>query len=199
MKKALVRAALVTTVLTTALSAGAASAATLATDDPAGDVWRSTFDPETEEETVEPAGTQLNVDLTQTTVKHGASRLLLKARYAELERSTNRFFFLAELRTNEGLRRDLGAETTMRWSGDAFLFGNRGGVRCPGLRHDIDYGTDTVTVSVPRDCLSKPRWVQARIVAFAFAEDGRGDEAYLDSGTDETADEPAWSARVRRG
>lgn len=199
MNKPLVRAALLAATLAATLLPAGASAATLATADPAGDVWRSTFDPETEEETVEPAGTQPNVDLTRTSVTHGASRLVVKARYADLERSTYRFFFFAELRTNEGLRRDLWVETTMRWSGDSALFGRRGETRCRGLRHDIDYAADTVTLSVPRDCLSKPRWVQARVGAFAFAEDGEGNDAYLDSATDETADEPAWSARVRRG
>ncbi|MFP5253642.1 MAG: hypothetical protein ACLGH4_07585 [Actinomycetes bacterium] len=199
MKKALLRAALLAAMISVGVPAGAAGAATLATADPAGDVWRSTFDPGTEEETLEPAGTQPNVDLVRTKVVHGASRVVFKARYADLRRSTNRFFFAAELRTNEGLRRDVWVETTMRWSGDSALLSRRGEARCRGLRHDIDYARETVTLSVPRDCLSKPRWVQARMGAFAFPEDFESNDTYLDSASDDTADEPAWSARVRRG
>lgn len=195
----LVRAALLAAALTATLLPGAASAATLATPDAVGDVWRSTYDQDTGEETVEPAGTQLNVDLERTVLRHTATRLVLVGSYAQLERSTNRFFLFSEVRTNEGIRRDLGVDTTMRWGGTAFLMGPRGEVRCPGLRHDIDYAADTVTVSVPRGCLSDPRWVQGRIGGFAFPEKGDGSEAYLDSASDDTADEPTWTPRVRRG
>jgi len=69
------------------------------------------------------------------------------------------------------------------------------------MTHGIDYATETVTVAVPRACLSKPRWVQVRAVAVAF-DDTTPDQfvSYFDNGHDESADEPrAWSARVRRG
>lgn len=199
MRKPLVRAALLAAAVTATLLPASASAATLATGDPVGDVWKSTFDPETEEETLEPAGSQVNVDLERTVLKHTATRLVLTARYADLDRSTNRFFLFAEVRTNEGVRRDVVIDTSMRWGGTAFIMGRRGDVRCPGLSHQIDYTADTATVSVPRSCLSKPRWVQGRIGALGFPEQSEGNEVFLDSGSDETADEPSWTARIRRG
>lgn len=200
MNTPLVRAALLAVTITaTLLPAPAASAATLAAPDAAGDVWKSTFDPQTAEETVEPAGSQVNVDLVRTVVKHTDTRLVVVARYADLAKSTNRFFVYSQLRTDEGVKRDIGIDATMRWSGTAFLMGPRGEVRCDGLRHSVDYAADVATVSVPRSCLSKPRWVQTRTGAIGFPADGAGDEAYLDSASDDTADEPSWTARVRRG
>lgn len=200
MNTPLVRAALLAvTVTATLLPAATASAATLAAPDTVGDVWKSTFDPETGAETVEPAGSQVNVDLVRTVVKHTDRRVVVVLRYADLARSTNRFFVYTQVRTNEGVKRDLGIDATMRWGGDAFLMGPRGEVRCDGLRHSVDYDADVATVSAPRSCLSNPRWVQTRTGAIGVPVDSTGDEVLLDSASDETAAEPTWTARVRRG
>ena len=205
MNKALVRAALVTSTLAAALlPVSPAAAATTALADPAGDVWRATYNFETGEEgELEPAGSAPNVDLTRTVVKHSARRVVLTARYAELTKRTNRFAFAVQLRTNEGLKREIGVETFTRegWGGTAYFGSPKRELRCQGLTHEVDYGTDTVRASVPRACLSKPRWVQVRVMAVAF-EDSTSNEfvAYQDNGHDESGDEPTvWSGKVRRG
>ena len=203
MNKALVRAALVTSTLAAVLlPVSPASAATLATTDAAGDVWRSTYDMDTEEETLEPAGSPVNADLTRTAVKHTRGKVLLVARYADLRKRTNRFALIVEMRTNEGLRRDVGVETVTRdgWGGTAFFGSPQRELPCKGLAHTIDYPAGLVRVAVPRSCLSGPRWVQVRSMAMAFEESGNEFTTLFDNGHDESADMPrAWSGRVRRG
>lgn len=203
MNKALLRAALLTSTLAAVLlPASPATAATLAYGDPTGDVWRSTFDVESEQETIEPAGSPVNADLVRTTVRHTATKVVLKGRYADLQKAENRYLFGVELRTDEGLKREIGVETLSRpgWGGTPYFAKRDGETPCRGLGHSIDYATETVTVTVPRTCLSKPRWVQVRSMSVAFEEGGEVFSAFVDSGHDETADEPReWSGKVRRG
>lgn len=204
MNKALVRAALVASTLAAVLlPTSPATAATLAITDSTDDVWRTGFDFETGEETgPEPAGSPVNADLARTVAKHTTGKLVLKARYVDLAKRTHRFAFAVQLRTNEGLKREIGVETFTRegWGGTAYFGSPQRELRCQGMTHGIDYVTDTVTVAVPRACLSKPRWVQVRVMAVAFDE-STPDQfvAYQDNGHDQSADEPtAWSGRVRR-
>ena len=203
MNQALLRAALVTSTLAAVLlPVSPASAATAAIPDGTGDVWRSTYDLSTEEEKLEPAGSPVNADLTRTTVKHTRGKVVLVARYAELRKQTNRFALIVELRTNEGLRRDVGVETVTRdgWGGTSFFGSPQRELPCKGLTHLVDYPAGLVKVSVPRSCLSGPRWVQVRSMAMAFEESGNELTTLFDSGQDESADMPrAWSGRVRRG
>lgn len=205
MNKALVRAALVTSTLAAVLlPVSPASAATLAIADATGDVWRSDFDFATGEETEpQPAGSPVNADLTRTVVKHSARKVVLTARYADLQKQAHRFAFAVQLRTNEGVRREIGVETFSRegWGGTAYFGSPKRELRCQGMNHGIDYATEKVTVAVPRACLSRPRWVQVRAVAVAFDDTTRDQfVSYFDNGHDESADEPtAWSGKVRRG
>lgn len=203
MNKPLVRAALVTSTLAAILlPVSPATAATTATADATDDVWRSTYDMTTEQESIEAAGSPVNADLTHTAVKHTRGKVVLKARYAELRKRTNRFAFIVELRTNEGLRRDVGVETVTRegWGGTAFFGSPRRELPCRGLTHGVDYAAGQVTVVVPRSCLSAPRWVQARSMSMAFEESGNDFTTLFDNAHDESSDLPrAWTARVRRG
>lgn len=203
MNKALVRAALVTSTLAAVLlPVSPASAATMALPDGSGDVWRSTYDMSTEEEVLEPAGSPANADLTRTVVKHTRGKVVIKARYAELRKRTNRFAFIVEMRTNEGRRRDVGVETVTRegWGGTAFFGSPQRELPCQGLTHTIDYPAGLVSVSVPRSCLGRPRSVQVRSMAMAFEDSGTDFTTLFDNGHDESADMPrAWSGRVRRG
>lgn len=58
-----------------------------------------------------------------------------------------------------------------------FSFDTGERVRCPGLAHDIGYGTNRVTVSVPRTCIGKPNWVRLSLQNSL----GKGDGAFFDN------------------
>ena len=203
MFKPLVRAALTTSAVVAALvPAGAASAQNLAVPDATGDVWRSTFSDAGTEPVATVAGSPVNADLVRTTIRHNARRLAFTFGYADLRRAENRFLAAAQVKTNEGVRREIGVETVSRerWGGTSYFGSPKRELRCRGLRFDIDYSADTVSVSVPRSCLSGPRWVQARVQVMAF--EGRTEEfsVLTDNWVNESNDEPGpWSDRIRRG
>jgi hypothetical protein len=204
MFKPLVRAALTTSAVVAALvPAGAASAQNLAVPDATGDVWRSTFGDPGSEPVTTAAGSPVNADLVRTTIRHNARRLAFEYGYADLRRTENRFFVVAQVKTDEGVKREIGVETVSRegWGGASY-FGSptKGEMKCRGLRFDIDYPADTVSVSVPRSCLSGPRWVQARLQVMAFEETAEEFSVLTDNWVNKSDNEPGpWSDRIRRG
>jgi hypothetical protein len=203
MYKPLVRAALTASAVVAALvPAGAASAQNVAVPDATGDVWRSTFGEAETEPVTTAAGSPVNADLVRTTIRHNDRRLSFKFDYADLRRAENRFLAMAQVRTNEGVKREIGVETVTRegWGGTAYFGSPRRELRCRGLRFDIDYSADTVSVSVPRSCLSGPRWVQARVQVMAFEGAAEEFSVLTDNWVNKSDNEPGpWSGRLRRG
>lgn len=201
MKMPLFRAALTTAVAVVVALPAAASAASLTIDDATGDTYLATYDEATDTESFEPAGSQVNVDLDKTVVKHKSGAVVVKAKYAELKRDDKVIFFGVELRTDEGLKRETGVFTFARAKGDSYMATGSGmkDVKCPGLAHEIDYAADLLSLTIPRSCLSRPKWVQARVGSVGL-EDSQSNDAYVDNGHNATSNEPkTWSDKVRRG
>jgi hypothetical protein len=199
MKMRLLRAALVGTVVALVVPAGTASAATLSIGDATDDTFLGQYDEASDTTTYAPAGSQRNVDLEKVVVKHTARSVVAKASYTDLARSGHQFMYALRLRTNEGVKRDVNVDTLFSgWKGNVTLSKPNGNeVRCRGLSHAIDYAADTVRVTVPRRCLSAPRWVQAFTAAIGFSETG---DFYIDHGhRADMVEKVTWSARIRRG
>lgn len=199
MKMPLFRSALVPFTLAAVMLPVAASAASLSIDDATRDTYLTKYDETTDTSTYEPAGSQVNVDLDGVVVRHTADKVVATASYADLKRTDNRFMYLLRLRTDEGVRRDVTVETLFSgWRGTV-TFGKPNGdnVRCSGLDHAVDYAANTVRVSVPRGCLSKPRYVEAFTMAAGFSDAGN---QYVDHGhMTAMREQVVWSARVRKG
>ena len=53
-------------------------------------------------------------------------------------------------------------------------------VKCHGLSTKVDYVGQRVTVSVPRSCLGRPRWVKVGIATVRFADSILLDDAQTD-------------------
>jgi hypothetical protein len=192
------RALLTAAVLAAAVvfPAGAASARSLSIHDATGDTWQ--MDTSSDTESYLPAGSQANVDLVRTIVRHTAKKVNVIGRYTELKRSGPALFFVVAVRTNEGVRRDVGVQTILRPCGQ-HMFEKRDGrtARCRGISHTVDYARETISVSVPRSCLGNPRWVQVTPGAVGMTPAG---DVYVDNGYDSTSNEPTrWSAKVKRG
>jgi hypothetical protein len=109
---------------------------------------------------------QVDGDITGSRFSYGRE-VVAVVHFADLRRTgTNRKDVL-QIRTDEGLRRDVDLDAEPGdWAGVTTMTGARGArVTCPGIEHRIDYTTNTVTVRVPVRCLSTPRWVRLGFAA----------------------------------
>ena len=184
--------------------------------EPAGDVHGSTFDAEPP-----PCGTttawnataNTTNDITKLVVNHTTERVMLTLRLRDLRwRGANMTMFA--IRTNErGYilnvdRHRTGGRTNLflarqptdipepdECGGVALMFGDLG---CRRLTGEIAPDRDVVRVSIPRRCLSTPRWVQAGASNYRFEEDGRAfHDRWAPAGSDESSFFGPYGPRVR--
>lgn len=178
--------------------APAASAASLTIKDGGDDVWVAGTDGQPDVRTQQVA----EADIRRAVVRHGARVVVVRAKFADLTRKGAGLDLVAEIRTDEGVRRgvelltnnytnDPAARETIRmWKGVDQP------VRC-AVQHKVDYSLNTMSVTVPRTCLGGPTWVQVRIHN-AWLGDGYK-HAYVDNPHNDKSRFTGWSARVRRG
>jgi hypothetical protein len=174
-----------------AMTAAPALADARTAPDGTGDVW-SLMD-----------GTQLgervNVDLVQTRFTHDAHRISVKASYTDLVRNTDTIEFAMLMKRPDGKKfvavfmagaddRN-GAVQLQRYNGNQ--------VKCAGRSKSIDYAGNEVSISIPRSCVGKPRWIKYEAAAVAF--DQAGGDAYIDDAGSDGAEPSAWSGRLAKG
>lgn len=185
---------------------GAASAHSHTTTDPRHDVTRvDTSSDDTETMTVDP--TRANGDVTSLRVVHGPSRVSLTMRFVSLPRPRGHVFtFHAfSIKTDEDKRFDLSLTPQRRHpQGERDLSRRNGSpVRCHGLHSHVDYAHAVVRASIPRECLSSPRWVRVGAGSGTFDGDLDADQlsVYGDdaSRAGRVRDYLALGPRVRRG
>ena len=159
-----------------------ASAATWSYDDSIGDVESYTVDFETEEESgPDPAPENTTSDVRRMSIKHLRGRLTLNALLVdialesgymqyEIRAGERRYFVLQRLGRNE--------------FGPRFLFvrGNGRRVSCDGLYRGLDRQLEFTTVSIPRRCLGKPRWVRVGGAAIGLELNDSSFTQYVDDG-----------------
>jgi hypothetical protein len=184
----------------TVASVAPASAESLTIRDKRGDVLLVPADAMSLDD-ARPAPGMAHTDILRTVIRHGDKRVAVRIKLAELRKT--RGFRLQGIRvvTNESVRRNIavGAWPGMA-RGEADMSRPNGRtVNCDGLNHRIDYSRNVVTVSVPRSCLSNPRWVRVGIGTAWIKDSG---DAYVDealrAGT-VSGYGPKLSPRVRRG
>lgn len=197
--------AAVAAALAVCLPGPTASAAALATDDAAGDVWIDSFDPESGQSTYTAAGSVANVDVLATRVRHTSTRIVLVTSYDELVRSGPDFAVADRLRFNAGPRVTLFMDASGRRSGAVLMTNDRTmrEVDCRGLRHEVDYDANTVTMSFPRSCVGSPRTVEVSSVAYGADQqdtpDREDDLYYLDNAHNTGHGLNGWFGPVRTG
>lgn len=109
-----------------------------------------------------PMSSTTSGDLTRTNVRHMASAVVVRARVRSVDARGQRSYN-ATFVTDEGVRRTLRVTAAPgSLQPTSIVLRKRSGVRisCPGLRASFDGVADLVTLSVPRGCLSHPRWVR---------------------------------------
>jgi hypothetical protein len=178
----------------TVAGATTAQAASRTFVDGPGDVWTLGDSPNTRMPDRDQG------DILRTTLQHGQQQVVVRHKFAELNREGRRIFIYTLLRTNTGQVSQVGLAATRRngWSG-RLEFDRRGGaaVECGGLQHHIDYAENVAVIRVPRDCIDNPRTVQAKIGVATVA----GRQVFADNPINhrDTENLPPYTAPVRVG
>jgi hypothetical protein len=178
------------------VGAASAQAATRSFIDGPGDVWTLDESPNTRQPNRDQG------DILRTTFTHAQRAVVVRTRFAELNREGQHIIAVTRLRTNTGLVRDVELHSsrrpgTNRWRGKTILRRPDDKIEpCP-IAHRIDYAANLAVVRVPRTCLNNPRTVQAKFVAGTIA----ALRAFVDNPFNHGPSEriPHFTAPVRRG
>lgn len=188
--------------LATALAvgtAGIASAQTLSVTDAAGDV--ESADMNSTQTTGTPEPTITNGDIVTTVFQHSGRRISVRVTFTDLQKTGSMRGDFLRLVTNEGVRREVSLYAgPQHWGGQAEMTRPNGRhVRCR-IAHDIDYSANVVTLSFPRACVSKPRWVRLGLGSMWLDNGSKvyADDAQRTGGAIEESN-LTLSPRLRRG
>ncbi|QNN52455.1 hypothetical protein [Nocardioides mesophilus] len=192
-----VRAALVAVAAGSVLAPVSATAETLKIDDGTSDAWEQVFASQTSGPSYVEAGSPVNADLTRTVVRHSARRVTVRSNFVKLTKNAEGVMMAAKIRTDEGLWRAALVFHDGSRKG-AFMLKKRGEVSCTGLTKEVDFAHDAVQISVPRACLSAPRWVQVTVAGGNYGEGASG-HSYIDVAGIAGHRFSHWSARIHRG
>ncbi|WP_210441330.1 hypothetical protein [Nocardioides xinjiangensis] len=161
--------------------------------DPAGDVVVSGLGKDREIVSAAPGNTI--TDIVSTTVDHGSDVVTIHVAFKDLR--PRQYLDLTAYVTTDSTGSRLPTQATaLTYLGDSSIdvYG-AGGSRCSAATVDIDYDVDPLTMSVPRQCLGQPRWIEAEVRAatmrYGEATIGpRGDAVWEDHAY-RTGQEPA--------
>ena len=117
-------------------------------------------------------------DIIRTTVRHRAKRVVITMRFAELSAVGLGDLHIFAIRSNK-LNRVIGVDTGPGHWGGKVVVEKPNGKKVSGCnaRRTVDYTANTATVSVPRSCLGKPRWVKVAMQHGTFVTE---DDLYVD-------------------
>lgn len=185
----------------------AASAQTYRHTDPAGDVTHDSynFDTDEEVETVDP--TIAEGDVIGSTVKHNPRKVITTLTFRELTVTDDLSQFIVGIRSSNKVNRFVvvTADSDHPRGVQQFVKTNGRKASCRGLSHAVDYTANTVTITVPRACLSRPRWVSVGAASERIAADDATTpsdtiDAYIDDAhRTGLGDDITYSPRLRRG
>jgi len=192
MRAVLVSAALAATLLTP-LTAHAAS---LSIGDGTGDTWREVI-AQGKVTGFEPAGSAPNSDIVAVKVKHTARRVKIRTTFVDIANNAEGVVTQTRIKTNEGRRfRVFVAKDGDDSGAESYLYKRR----CGGVHNKISWSRNTVKVSIPRSCLSSPKWIKVASGGGNYWERGDASRAsYRDQVGTTGATSPGMSGKIRRG
>lgn len=178
-------------------TAGTAAAEELTVTDGRGDV--QVLDMATDGWT--PAPAVKNGDVSRAVLRHNDGRISVRVKFRDLARKGSMSGHVVRVVTDEGVKRDVNifAGPNM-WRGEAMMSRPNGQEVACKVDHKIAYGTNVVTLSFPRACVSAPRWVRLGFGTMWMDGTGThyyGDDAQIDGELDESR--LRLSPRLRRG
>jgi hypothetical protein len=165
--------------------------------DARGDVWAMDT-PEGDQPAQVPD--RLQGDILSTVFAHKSRQVVVRTKFAQLDRWGFFSIMAIKLRTNTGMLRRIGLyagpdRETNRWRG-ILIRGNGRPMRCAS--HQIDYDAEVAEIRIPRSCLGNPRWVQGSLAAGTVSRSGT---FFADNPLNDgpTARLPDFTGRILRG
>jgi hypothetical protein len=136
--------------------------------------------------TTTPEPTRMSGDILGSTVIHGKNRVVMQMRYAQLVKTNDFVFHYFSVATNKNkVRNFLLFASPGKLEGRVSRETGKGKpFRCKGVHWSIRYASGTATVSVPRRCLGRPKWVR---VSMAEVE-SQDSKTYADDANSATLD-----------
>jgi hypothetical protein len=171
--------------------AAPAHAQTYTRYDASADVTASTCDSTGDNCTDAIDASRKDIDIVRTKLTHSYRSVQAVASYTDISASGTKAY-VVRIITNEGMRRHyslvargstvLGTLLQRDSDGKAFA--------CSGIKHAIDYTANTVTISIPRSCLSYPSTVRMGYGSADLSDDTRfySDDALVNGVTASDAD-----------
>jgi hypothetical protein len=110
-------------------------------------------------------------------------------RFVNLRRVGDEHAFRADIQTDQHTRVAMINSGIGHRAGHMQLFDESGAIECRGMRHDIDYENDRVSIRLPRGCLGRPQWLRVSIFNLMGKdyEDARGYVVWKDNPHNDTA------------
>lgn len=124
--------------------------------DPAGDVRQIDLDTGA----LTPAPDQRQGDITSIRVSHGPARVKIRLTFRRLDADGSFNNTVFRIRTPHGGAQVMVLAFPHALTGTHVFRWSRGGSKCRGLRHHLEYDREALSIVVPRSCLRDPRWVQ---------------------------------------
>lgn len=147
-------------------------------DDAAGDVVVA--GPNVGDGAIVAAPGDTSTDIINTTVDHREDAVTFQVAFRGL-RPEQYLDVTANIRTSKtGSGGWQLTSVTYRGDDQIYLYGPRGS-NCPAAAVEIDYSTNTVTMTVPRSCLDDPTWIQTKVNARTMKYDARPGDRHADS------------------
>jgi hypothetical protein len=148
-------------------------------------------------QTVQP--TRAEGDIVRSVVRHKAKRVVMKLYFGELTPAGIGAFNVFTIKTRT-MTRTVALQTIPGyWDGRTFFYKGVAGnaANCLGIHHKMDYTANTATVSVPRRCLHKPKWVK---VAMQHNDSPTSYDTYMDDAltTGRMVTYPVYGPKVHR-
>ena len=141
-------------------------------EDPTGDVWAIA---EGENEEWVSAGDVPTADVVRAVVRHGRHKVVVTLTFTDLRRVEPQSY-AATIMSRQQYGAVFVTAGPGRWRGRHQLVNSTlADVRCPKLTHSISYDTEQVTVSVPRSCVGRPKWVRVDMANFMFRGETKAD------------------------
>lgn len=162
-----VSAAVAATVLglSVVATAAPASADSRTLKDGKGDTWLVSG-AEPEKKAGHPEG-----DLRKVVIKHTARKLVVTARFQNLQKSGNGVALQAQIDTPGDIIYGVSAfGEPGNWKGEAALYGSP---EACSVGHTMNYRKDVISVSVPSRCLERPDWVKLEVYGLFEKSDSK--------------------------